>query len=170
MDFEWSEQGSYYWTHGPDFENLGKDRVVIAVSTISLQNRVDRGVRAQLGQCFGIVSTGLINAVAVHKGLARGMMVGEDQNAHREKFAVVLNPSHDAVMVGDEFSSEVKRINAPENQVFVVYVSPNKKRAEFPSVDYWVEHWAWADADGDDPRQPFGFKSRYDEPCYWERP
>ncbi|MDD9715822.1 hypothetical protein PVW48_03655 [Dinoroseobacter sp. PD6] len=170
MEFRYSEAGSYYWTSAPDFAGLGKDRVTIAASTGSLQNRVSRGVRTQLGQFYGVIATGAINAVAAHKGLKRSMLVGDDQDAHEEKYVLVLNPPHDACLVGDRFEPRTSKIDPPPQQVFVIYLTPNKKRADFPDVDYWIEHWTWVDADATDPRQPFGFQERYDEPCVWERP
>ena len=129
-----------------------------------------RGQRTQLGQLYGVIGTGAILATSAHKGLNRGMMVGDDGDAHLEKFALILCPQHDAMLADERFDpASIERFSAPENTVFCIYLSVNKMLDEYPEVDCWIEHWTWVGADASNSSMPVDYQNRYDEHCFWKK-
>ena len=169
MEFIPTELGGYYHTRCPNFLRAeGKTSLTIAISSAAMKRRCDRGMSTQLGQAYGIVNTGAILAKYAHRGLRRRMLVAGNKNADEEKYALILNPEHDARLSGPAENWEIVRIAAPEQQVFVLYLSENSMKSEYPDVDLWLEHWAWVDCDPNDPSQPYDYQTRYETPCYWD--
>ncbi|WP_299683887.1 hypothetical protein [uncultured Tateyamaria sp.] len=177
MDYHYNQMGGYRVTDAPnflknceDFSKLhAKEVLKIAITSEKMQRRISRGFRVQFGQLFGVISTGAIFATSAHRGLKRPMLVNGNNEAHLDKFALILNPKHDARFGGSIEKGEVERISAPSGRVFAIYLSPNKMEGEFPEVDMWIEHWTWIAASPDDPEMPLDYMERYDTPCVWTK-
>ncbi len=131
---------------------------------------MQRGQKTQLGQLYGVISTGAIMATSAHRGLNRGMKVGNNGHADLEKFALILNPKSDAVLVNKKFNpASIKQHPAPDGTVFCIYLSLNKMLLEYPDVDCWIEHWTWIEADPSDATMPVDYLNRYDKHCHWQK-
>lgn len=171
MEFVSSPHGGYYATDCANFlSKPNVDCLRVAITNKKLLLRLGRGQRVQLGQLYGVIGPGAILASSAHRGLNRGMMVGEDDKAHLEKYALILNAKNDAKLVGDVFDpANFERVAAPANTVFCVYLSLNKMTEEYPEIDCWIEHWTWIGTDTEDTLLPVDWKNRYDEACFWKR-
>lgn len=168
MQFVPSENGSTYETDAPNWLSAPERQSFrIAITADALKRRIGRSLRWQLGQLYGIVGPGAINARFVYKGLKRRMYVSENHDADGDKLALTWRPANDFRFDGNPFSGEPVSYPAPENSLFVVYLSPNEMCDEFPNIDGWIEHWAWIDADPQDPARPVQWAERYDC-CVWQ--
>jgi predicted anti-sigma-YlaC factor YlaD len=163
------EEGSVYQTAAPNWLSTpGRTELNIAITPSALKRRMNRGFHWQLGQLYGIIGPGAISADLVFQGLRRRMFVADDPSADAEKLAVVWQPKSDFCMEGDPFDPHLATSPAPDNSVFVTYLSPNRMTAAFSNVDAWIEHWAWVDEDPVEKGHPIEWRDRY-ESCAWAR-
>lgn len=134
----------------------------IGIMHKSIAARAGRGLSYMLGQMYGVVGLGMIRAQHVYKGLKRGMLVDGDGSADRKKLAVTWSAKYDAKWVGPAENGQIVYEPAPDDRVFVVYVSVNEMLEEYPDIYGWAEHWAWVASDPDLPGAPIGSPGRYD--------
>jgi len=91
------------------------------------------------------------------------MYVRDDKDAAKTKLAATWSAKRDCEYMGGPQEGTLRYLDAPENRVFVVYISKNKMLTEFPAIYGWAEHWAWVAADPAIPGAPIDSASRYDE-------
>lgn len=156
------QPGGSIWTATAINWTGGSDPLKIGITPEAIKARASRGLRHVIGQMYGIVGTGLIHAQHVFQGLKRDMLVGDDDNAAQKKLAVTWATNRDAVYAGDKSGGRLEYMDAPENRVFAVYVSPNEMLEEFPDIFGWAEHWTWIAADPELSGAPIDWRDRYD--------
>lgn len=139
----------------------GKDCLKIGITRKTLMAKAQMGLSFQLGQFYGVVVPGLINAQHVFAGLKRDMLVGDDDHADEQKLAVTWAATRDAQLVGASTNAKISYLPAPVGKVFVTYITLNQRPDEFPEIHGWAEHWAWLSADSLLPGAPVEWDKRY---------
>ena len=135
--------------------------LLIGITNEAIAARARRGLRHLLGQMYGVVGPGMIMAQHVFQGLQRHMYVRDDEEADSEKLAVSWSARRDAILAGDRSDPNLEYQAAPENRVFVVYVSINRSLDQFPDIYGWAEHWTWIANDPNLPGAPIDWETRY---------
>jgi hypothetical protein len=104
----------------------------------------ERGSNIKLAQLIALVDPGLIEVEHIFEGLKRPLCVGDDMNADKFKLAFCWKPIHDCWWTqGNRFDGIIEIRAAPEHKVFVVNVSPNRVKVNYPTPDYWIDRWYW---------------------------
>lgn|GEM_PF-3587899 len=127
---------------------------------------LERGQTVRFAQLVRIVEPGLVLAHAIFKGVKRPCKSGSDMDAGENKHFFILKPKTDWDWPsGQKFEDESGPVekDIPQNRVFYVIATPNDNRDQFPSVDYWLDHWAWVEADSENPNFPINFSLRFSE-------
>jgi len=144
----------------------GKERVgVLAVHSSSLKSRMNAGMAVSIAQLYGTVLPGIILTKYIFKGLNRPLYCDESFDGDKEKLVYVRRPTVDYIVTKNKATSarELTKLPAPAGKTFVVIVSPNTHKNEFPSVDGWIDHWNWADEDTALAEAPTNWVDRYQE-------
>lgn len=130
-----------------------------------LEKIYNRGSNIRLAQFLKIVVPGLVLAEHIFQGLKRPLCDGKDMNAADSKLAFSWKPEWDYWWNNaDRFESrELQFRESPDGKIFVVIVSPNSKKNNFPSVDYWIERWSWVRQSGTLAKAPVDWEIRYDK-------
>lgn len=156
-----------YVVDGP---SLADPKVVVkyALRKPDLAAYVERRQLALLAQFATLVADGLILSKHCFNGLRRDLYCDGEQDGHLKKFALVRKPAYDYVWEGGRQGSPVRKV-APPDSVFVVLVSRNAHKAEFPDVEGWLDRWSWVREDqGPLDETPEGWVDRY-ESKVWTR-
>jgi hypothetical protein len=141
----------------------GRDHLLIGITSEALRGKSASGMSWHLGQAYGVVSTGLIMARHVFKGLNRDMTIQGNSHAAADKLAVTWLAPRDALLVGPKFNPTIRYCEAPPKRTFAVYISPNQMLQKFPHIHGWAEHWAWIASDPARPTAPVDWETRYDD-------
>lgn len=157
------ESGDFlYLVTGVD--ELGQEKK-FAIAKRELEKIYNRGSNIRLAQFLKIVVPGLVLAEHIFRGLKRPLCDGKDMDAADSKLAFSWKPEWDYWWNNaDRFESrELQFREAPDGRVFVVIVSPNNKKSDFPSVDYWIERWSWVRQSVTLAKAPVDWENRYDK-------
>lgn len=157
--------------HDSEGEPLPEPRVgLLAMLASDLKLLGARGQSTAIAQAYGLIAEGMILSKHVFQGLQRPLRTDGNGFADREKLVYSRKPSFDYIWQGDGPTGKHVRTDAPKARVFAVYVSPNvRHRTEFPTIDGWINHWAWIDEDAVLPEAPIGWVDRYDSKLWTEQ-
>jgi hypothetical protein len=165
------EPGGEVWVaEAPNWVADSGPLLKIAVTPDAIRQRAHRSFRYMVGQQYGVLGPGLIFAQHVFQGLKREAYVRDDSLAGEKKLAITWAAKRDAYFAGDAFDGRLEYQPAPENRVFVVYVSPNEMLDEFPSIFGWAEHWTWLAADPNTEGAPINWQTRYNRRIWCNLP
>jgi len=123
------------------------------------------GLTVKLTQLSKIVSLGLVTAKCRFRGLKRPLLQGDnldgdkDKEVHTWRHLCDYDWSHQ-----DRFDKDkIIETEAPKDCIFFTIITPNKKIAIYPRVNYWIEHWGWYPESRTLPGAPDAWEDRYDE-------
>lgn len=167
LEFEQYPTKGLWVTEAPNWDG-GAGLYKVAVSPEAIKERADRGLRAQLGQMYGVLGHGLISVQHVFEGLRRDMYVKNDKQAADKKLAATWAAKVDYYLEGEKSSPRLAHSIVKDNRVFVVYISRNDLVTEFPDIAGWADHWAWIAADSQLEGAPVEWQERYDRKL-WSR-
>ncbi len=151
----------------PSFEDKNK-RISLRIMPGLIAQYDKDNFRAKLGEFAGLVhgniengTFGLLGATALFKGIKRPCI---NKNHDADVYAYVTNPDFTYTYVGiPRYSKKPpEKIQAPNDCVFVTYVTFNKKTDEFGAVGRILD-WEWVFRDKEIPEYPYNHKVRYDK-------
>jgi hypothetical protein len=97
----------------------------------------------------------------IFEGLERPLHCDGSQTGDSTKLVYTRKPTRDVEWSGGKHGGPIERA-APKGCVFGVIVSPNARhREQYPPIDGWINHWAWADEDTGLPEAPIDWVDRY---------
>lgn len=97
----------------------------------------------------------------IFEGIKRPCLAGGNDKADKSKRIHTWRPTSDYAWP-DPFSDDVRLLAAPAGKLFFVLSSPNGCKEDFPSIDYWIEHWGWWEVDPRDVSKPIEFDLRFE--------
>lgn len=154
-------------------EGIGPDGKVAqyGMGKSQLRTIYDRGSNIRLAQWLGLVAQGLVLAEHIFQGLKRPLCDGDDMEADKRKLAISWRPGLDFWWTEtDRFDSgKLAFRDAPDEKVFVVNASPNRRKDQFPSVGFWIERWYWVRESNTLKGAPVDWENRYDRKLEYER-
>ena len=151
----------------PSFEDKNK-RISLRVLPDLIAQYDKDNFRAKLGEFAGLVhgniedgTFGLLEAKALFKGIKRPCI---HTNHDADVYVYVTNPSFTYTYLGiPRYGKKPpKKIQAPNDSVFVTYVTLNKETDEFGAIGRILD-WEWVFRDKDDLEYPFEYRVRYDK-------
>ena len=148
---------------GVDFDGR---KVSYAVKKRNLELMGERGQTVKIAQLFKIVEPGLLTCIDFFEGLKRPCKADHDMNGDEKKRVLILHPSKDYDWPNSKrFDGEdgLNELPPPPGKVFFVIVSPNEGEKKHPSVDFWLDHWGWVEADRSRPNFPKDYLQRYEK-------
>ena len=131
-----------------------------------LSEYASRGQTIKLAQIAGIIAINLPLCKVMFQGIKRPCKVNDDMNGDEKKRVLVLHPRQDfdwPTRSRFDGISGLQENPTPEGMVFTVIVTPNIMKEQYPSVDFWLEHWVWVESDQEDNLLPVDFRLRYDD-------
>jgi hypothetical protein len=156
-----------YVVEGLSLDDPGRV-VKYALRKADLFGYVQRRQLSLLAQFYTLVADGLIVTRHCFNGLRRDLFCDGAQGGHLKKFALVRKPAYDYVWEGDNFGGPAKKVAPPES-VFVVLISGNGHKENFPDIEGWIDRWSWVEEDrGPMDETPVGWVDRY-ESKVWTR-
>lgn len=122
------------------------------------------GARAQfaeIAQFYKLVCDGLILTRHIFEGLERPLYCDGSPKGDSNKLVYTRKPARDVEWTGGKSGNLIWR-EAPKGCVFVVIITPNTRhRDRYPSIDGWVNHWAWTEEDVGLAEAPINWVDRY---------
>jgi hypothetical protein len=142
--------------------------VKVGILDTSFQQVLHHHRATLVAQYYGIIQSGLMDAVHVFRGLNRPLLHDGNKAADDSVLAYCWRPKEDFIWVHAQFSGHPISKQPPPNRVFVVLV-----REESQPNDYGVfgsiEHWSWLAEDPNLPLAPSEHLDRY-KTRLWSRP
>ena len=157
-----------YIAEGP---SLTSPEVVVqyALRKDDLNAYVQRHQLSLIAQFYGLVVNGLILTKHCFKGLRRDLFCDGQQGGQSKKYALVRKPAYDYVWEGGRNGKEVKKV-APDSSVFVVLISENAHKENFPTIEGWIDRWCWVQEDsGPLEDTPEGWVDRYEQKIWTQQ-
>jgi hypothetical protein len=151
---------------------IGDDRIArtgkLAVHTSILKQRMETGMAVSVAQLYGLVIPGLILTKHIFRGLNRPLFCDGSEDGDKEKLVYARRSTVDYIVVKNRTTGDLEpaKCHAPARNTFVVIVSPNKHKDEFPSIDGWIDHWNWTQEDDVLAEAPTNWVDRYQERIY----
>jgi hypothetical protein len=152
--------GVLYIAEGPSLADPAIT-VKYAVRKEDLFGYVQRRQSVMLAQFALLVGNGLILSRHCFKGLQRELFYDGRQGGQNGKYALVQSARYDAIW--NDFLKSPQQTAAPPSRVFVVLISENTHRREFPDIEGWIDRWSWVEEDnGTLQGTPVGWVDRYE--------